>query len=151
MVVYEILIKTGFRFEGWTRDDVFIRLYGRNDEITEKNLRDLDRIAFTRGSTHTFTFETDVNIGDQARIALWRDGYWFTCWYIDWIQITPAGGNASIFPVQKWIKQKRKYFFNHIDTCLPQQDRYREMRQDELRIIQNEYQLEVKEPGLPAQ
>lgn len=151
MVMYDIVVKTGFRFGGWTKDDVFIKLYGNgNDDQT--NFRTINRNAFTRGTTHKFEYESNVDLGLEARIELWRNGYWFTSWYVDWIKITNRRtDNTSTFPVQKWIKQGHHYFFNHIDTCLPQLDRFQNMRIEELRNLQKEYQLEVKEAGLPAQ
>ena len=51
----------------------------------------------------------------------------------------------------KWIKENQRYFFNHIDTCLPQDDTFKEMRILELQNIQRDYQIQVKVPGLPAQ
>ena len=50
----------------------------------------------------------------------------------------------------KWIKDHR-YFFKHIDACLPQDETFKDQRMKELMTIQKEYQLEVKVPGLSAQ
>ena len=48
----------------------------------------------------------------------------------------------------KWIKEDHRYFFKHIDTCLPQDETFKDQRMKELMTIQKEYQLEVKVSGL---
>lgn len=148
---YTIVVKTGFKVGGWTKDDVFITINGQNEQAIEHNFRDFDNNAFTVGALHRFEFENAQDLGPNPTIKLRRTGGFFSVWYIDWIEIVQDGNIQSVFPVQKWIKKDRLYIVNHIDTCLPQNALRGDMRALELESIQKEYQLEVKEPGLPPQ
>ncbi|CAG2249786.1 ALOX5 [Mytilus edulis] len=104
-------------------------------------------------SIDDYTVDSDVNIPEVQRIELWRDNCGlFSNWYLDWIEVTNVeSGITSIFPAMKWIKADHHYIFNHIDTCLPQDDPFKQKRMLELQTIKKDYQLQVKVPGLPAQ
>lgn len=130
---------------------VSIRLHGQE---TRTDTYDLDNF-FKNSSGHIddYLVTSEINIPEIQRIELWRDNqWWYSNWYLEWIEVrNPSSEITTKFPVMKWIKGGQHYFLKHIDTCLPQDEQFKEQRKVELINMQNEYQLEVKIPGLPAQ
>ncbi|XP_071128944.1 polyunsaturated fatty acid 5-lipoxygenase-like [Mytilus edulis] len=153
MVSYKISVKTGDKKGAGTDANVYIILYGKGPQTSKYNLDTFFKNDFEQGSIDDYTVDSDVNIPEVQRIELWRDNYGlFSNWYLDWIEVTNVeSGITSIFPAMKWIKADHHYIFNHIDTCLPQDDPFKQKRMLELQTIKKDYQLQVKVPGLPAQ
>ncbi|CAC5359765.1 ALOX5 [Mytilus coruscus] len=153
MVSYKITVKTGDKKGAGTDANVYIILHGKGIQTNKYTLDTFFKNDFERGNIDNYSVDSEVNIPEVQRIELWRDAYGlFSNWYLDWIEVTNLATNiTSIFPAMKWIKENQRYFFNHIDTCLPQDDPFKEMRMVELQNIQRDYQLQVKVPGLPAQ
>ncbi|VDI25718.1 Hypothetical predicted protein [Mytilus galloprovincialis] len=153
MVSYKISVKTGDKKGAGTDANVYIILHGKGPQTSKYNLDTFFKNDFERGSIDDYTVDSDVNIPEVQRIELWRDNCGlFSNWYLDWIEVTNVeSGITSIFPAMKWIKADHHYIFNHIDTCLPQDDPFKQKRMLELQTIKKDYQLQVKVPGLPAQ
>ncbi|CAG2190836.1 unnamed protein product [Mytilus edulis] len=153
MVSYKISVKTGDKKGAGTDANVYVILHGKGTKTSEQNLDTFFKNDFERGSIDTYSVDSDINIPEVQRIELWRDNNGLLSnWYLDWIEVTNVEtGITSIFPAMKWIKEDNHYFFKHIDTCLPQDDPFKDMRMLELQTIQKDYQLQVKVPGLPAQ
>ncbi|XP_076115119.1 polyunsaturated fatty acid 5-lipoxygenase-like [Mytilus galloprovincialis] len=153
MVSYKISVKTGDKKGAGTDANVYIILHGKGPQTSKYNLDTFFKNDFEQGSIDDYTVDSDVNIPEVQRIELWRDNYGlFSNWYLDWIEVTNVeSGITSIFPAMKWIKADHHYIFNHIDTCLPQDDPFKQKRMLELQTIKKDYQLQVKVPGLPAQ
>ncbi|XP_071127123.1 allene oxide synthase-lipoxygenase protein-like isoform X1 [Mytilus edulis] len=153
MVSYKISVKTGDKKGAGTDANVYVILHGKGTKTSEQNLDTFFKNDFERGSIDTYSVDSDINIPEVQRIELWRDNNGLLSnWYLDWIEVTNVEtGITSIFPAMKWIKEDNHYFFKHIDTCLPQDDPFKDMRMHELQTIQKDYQLQVKVPGLPAQ
>ncbi|XP_052089604.1 allene oxide synthase-lipoxygenase protein-like isoform X1 [Mytilus californianus] len=153
MVSYKITVKTGDKKGAGTDANVYLILHGKGTQTNKQTLDTFFKNDFERGNIDNYSVDSEVNIPEVQRIELWRDAYGlFSNWYLDWIEVTNLATNiTSIFPAMKWIKENQRYFFNHIDTCLPQDDPFKEMRMVELQNIQRDYQLQVKVPGLPAQ
>ena len=153
MASYKIAVKTGDKKGAGTDANVYIVLYGKGIQTNKFTLDTFFKNDFERGNIDNYSVDSEVNIPEVQRIELWRDAYGlFSNWYLDWIEVTNLTTNiTSIFPAMKWIKENQRYFFNHIDTCLPQDDPFKQMRMLELQSIQRDYQIQVKVPGLPAQ
>ncbi|XP_063413651.1 allene oxide synthase-lipoxygenase protein-like [Mytilus trossulus] len=153
MVSYKITVKTGDKKGAGTDANVYIVIHGKGIQTNKFTLDTFFKNDFERGNIDNYSVNADVNIPEVQRIELWRDAYGlFSNWYLDWIEVTNLATNiTTIFPAMKWIKENQRYFFNHIDTCLPQDDPFKEMRMLELQNIQKDYQIQVKIPGLPAQ
>lgn len=146
---YKISVKTGDKRGDGTDANVSIRLHGQE---ARTNTYDLDNF-FQTGNIDDFSVTSEINIPEVQRIELWRDNCgWFSNWYLEWIEVTnPSSEITTKFSVMKWIKSGQHYFLNHIAACLPQDEQFKEQRKMELINMQNQYQLEVKSPGLPAQ
>ncbi|XP_063398550.1 polyunsaturated fatty acid 5-lipoxygenase-like [Mytilus trossulus] len=153
MVSYKISVKTGDKKGAGTDANVYIILHGKGPQTSKYNLDTFFKNDFEEGSIDDYTVDSEVNIPEVQRIELWRDNYGLLSnWYLDWIEVTNVeSGITSIFPAMKWIKADYHYLFNHIDTCLPQDDPFKQKRALELQTIKKDYQLQVKVPGLPAQ
>ncbi|VDI58658.1 Hypothetical predicted protein [Mytilus galloprovincialis] len=152
-VAGSLAVKTGDKKGAGTDANVYIILHGKGPQTSKYNLDTFFKNDFEQGSIDDYTVDSDVNIPEVQRIELWRDNYGlFSNWYLDWIEVTNVeSGITSIFPAMKWIKADHHYIFNHIDTCLPQDDPFKQKRMLELQTIKKDYQLQVKIPGLPAQ
>lgn len=149
---YTISVKTGKDLGATTDDNVFIILYGNNDATQPISLRDIDPNAFHVGNNHKFVVQTPININVRPRIELWREGEDHSNWYVNWIEITDVeNGNNFLFLVQEYTREGTHYTVKDRDTCLPQNDRQIDLRQTKLRALREEYRLEVKIEGLPAQ
>ena len=148
---YKISVKTGDKKGDGTDAHVSIRLHGQE---TRTDTYDFDSF-FKKSAGHIddYSVTSEINIPEIQRIELWRDNQcWFSNWYLEWIEVTnPSSEITTKFPVMKWIKAGQHYFFKHIDTCLPQDEQFKEQRKMELITMKNKYQLEVKIRGLPAQ
>ena len=145
---YKISVQSGDRIGDET--DVSIRLHGQE---TKTDTYDLNNLSKNAGNTGTFYVTSEINIPKVQKIELWRDNRgWSSNWYLECIAVRNQSSQmTTIFPVMKWIKEGPHYFFKPIDTCLPQNEQCKNQRMEELTTMQNEYQLEVKIPGLPAQ
>ncbi|CAC5379791.1 ALOX5 [Mytilus coruscus] len=153
MVSYTISVKTGDQKGAGIDANVYIILHGKGLQTTKVNLDTFFKNNFDRGSIDNYSVDFDVDIPEVKRIELWHDTEGvFSNWYLDWIEVTNVESDiTSLFTVMKWIKADVHYFFNNIDTCLPQDDPFQKMRLVELETMKEEYQLQVKVPGLPAQ
>jgi len=148
---YKISVKTGDKIGDGTDAKVSIRLHGQETRTDTYDLNNFFKNS--AGNIDDYSVTPEINIPEVQRIELWRDNWiWFSNWYLEWIEVTnPSSEITTTFSVMKWIKAGKHYFFNHIDTCLPQDEQFKEQRMMELITMQNQYQLEVKIPGLPAQ
>lgn len=153
MSSYKISVKTGDKKGAGTDANVYIILHGTGTKTDSYNLDTFFKNDFEAGNIDDYSITSAISIPEVQRIELWRDSWGlFSNWYLEWIEVTSLSSKiTSIFPVMKWIKEDHRYFFKHIDTCLPQDEPFKDQRMMELMTIQKEYQLEVKVPGLPAQ
>ncbi|CAC5367932.1 ALOX5 [Mytilus coruscus] len=131
---YEISVKTGDQIGDGTDANVYIILHGNGTKTNEQSLDKCFKNDFKRGNIDRYFVNSEVNILEVQRIELWRDN---------------CGLLTNCNEMDK--KENHRYFFNNIDTYLPQNDPFKEMRISDLQTIQKEYQLQVKIPGLPAQ
>ena len=136
-----------------TDANVYIISHGTGTNTDSYNLDTFFKNDFEAGNIDDYSVTSAISTPEVQRIELWRDsGGLFSNWYLEWIEVTSLSSKiTSIFPVMKWIKEDYRYFFKHIDTCLPQDEPFKDQRMMELMTMQKEYQLEVKVPGLPAQ
>lgn len=153
MVSYKVSVKTGDHIGDGTDANVHIKLYGEGNQTIVHTLNNCFKNNFERDDIDSFLICSLCNISKMQRVELWRDNCGvLSNWYLDWIEVTNKTTNAkNLFPGMKWIKENKCYFFNNIDSCLPQHDPNKESRKSELQDIQKEYQLRVKIQGLPAQ
>jgi len=153
MSSYKISVKTGDKKGAGTDANVYIILHGKGTKTDSCNLDTFFKNDFEAGNIDDYSVTSAINIPEVQRIELWRDNHDSSSnWYLEWIEVrNPSSQMTTIFPVMKWIKAGKHYFFNHIDTCLPQDEQFKEQRKMELITMQNQYQLEVKIPGLSAQ
>ena len=153
MVNYRIDVKTGDSWGAGTNANVEIILRGNGKQTEKFKLNKNWRDDFKRGKTDDFCVTSETNIAEVTNIELWRDSTGlFSSWYVDYIEVTNLMTDiTSMFPVLKWITADKRYPFSHVDTCLPQDDPFKELRALELQSKQKIYQLAVKVPGTVAQ
>ncbi|XP_076117178.1 allene oxide synthase-lipoxygenase protein-like isoform X2 [Mytilus galloprovincialis] len=152
---YNITVQTGDKKGAGTHAHVNIILYGTDGiQTKECKLSNFLKGDFKRGKFESFSIKSEVHISEVRKIELWRDNNGScTNWYLDWIEVTKCNKENSIttvFPALKWIKENYHYFFVN-ETTLPQNDPMKVSRKREMQVLQKEYQLDVKIPGLPAQ
>ncbi|CAG2249787.1 ALOX5 [Mytilus edulis] len=137
MPSYTISVKTGDQKGAGIDANVYIILHGKGLQTTKVNLDTFFKSNFDRGSIDNYTVDFDVDIPEVKRIELWHDTEGVFCnWYLDWIEVTNVESGHHLFIY---------------DTCLPQDDPFQKMRLAELENMKEEYELQVKVPGLPAQ
>lgn len=153
MTRYEITIKTGDIYGAGTNATVRIILHGKGKKTEEFELDNACINDFERNQVDKFFVESQTNILEVDRIELWRNSdFFFGNWFVDYIEVTNLVSKIkTIFPAMKWIRENERYFIKHIDTCLPQDEPFKEHRALELKEIQQKYLLEVKIPGGTAQ
>ena len=152
---YNITVQTGDKKGAGTHAHVNIILYGTDGiQTKECKLSNFLKGDFKRRKFESFSIKSEVHISEVRKIELWRDNNGScTNWYLDWIEVTKCNKENSIttvFPALKWIKENYHYFFVN-ETTLPQNDPMKVSRKREMQVLQKEYQLDVKIPGLPAQ
>lgn len=153
MANYRVDVKTGDVFGAGTDANVRIILHAKGLQTENFLLDKAWKDDFERNSLDQFTVESKTNLPEVERIELWRDATGiFSSWFVDYIEVTNLmTGITSMFPIMRWIRENKRYFINHIDTCLPQDEPFKDLRAIELKYIQQTYQLAVKLPGGPAQ
>ncbi|CAC5359681.1 ALOX5 [Mytilus coruscus] len=153
MVFYKIAVKTSDHIRDGTDANVYIKLYEEGNQTIVHALDNCFKNDFERDHIDIFSVSSQFNISKVQRVELWRDNCGFLSnWYLDWIEVTNKATNTKcLFPAMKWIKENHRYFFNNMDSCLPQDDPFKESRKSKLQDKQKEYELRVNIDGLPAQ
>uniref|UniRef100_A0A3B3ZLT1 PLAT domain-containing protein n=1 Tax=Periophthalmus magnuspinnatus TaxID=409849 RepID=A0A3B3ZLT1_9GOBI len=97
---YTVKIKTGDKKYAGTDANVFMILYGTNDDTGLINLKasKTHKNKFERGMTDEFTVEA-VDLGPLKKIRIGHDG-----WFLDWVDIDAQSlGQKLRFPCGRWL------------------------------------------------
>lgn len=148
---YTIIVKTGDRFLSGTDSTVHIVLHGNTGRATKTAVLDnLFRNDFEQGATDEFCI-CDEDVGDIEWVEVWRDDFGVAAdWFLERITVEKKGKQFH-FPFLRWIKAHVPYRIQHLDTFLPQHDRFADQRSAHVQEKRRLYEFSVKGPGLPAQ
>ncbi|KAL8593845.1 hypothetical protein ACOMHN_065322 [Nucella lapillus] len=91
--------------------------------------------------------------GKISKIQFWRDDAGLASgWYLEKVVVeSKKTGAQFVFPVFRWVRPFYHYFIQHLDTSLPQADKYQQLREMELEEKRKTYKFTQKIPGLPVQ
>lgn len=148
---YTIIVKTGDRFLSGTDSTVHVVLHGNTGQATKPAVLDnLFRNDFEQGATDEFCI-CDGDVGDIEWVEVWRDDFGVAAeWFLERITVESKEKQFH-FPFLRWIKAHERYRIQHLDTFLPQDDRFADQRSAHIEEKRRMYELSVKGPGLPAQ
>ena len=151
---FRILVKTGDRLFAGTDANVTLKLHGKDGEKSDD--LDLDNLFindFEQGSEDVFKLKNVNFEGDVEFIEFWRDDSGIApAWQLERIEITCTDTDKTyVFPVFRWIKANRHYFISHLDTSLPQDETFVDLRKLELEEKRSLYELTYHKNGLPVQ
>ncbi|NXF11356.1 LOXH1 protein, partial [Smithornis capensis] len=103
---YTVKVKTGDKKNAGTDANVFITLYGSNDDtgIVSLKASKINKNKFERGKVDEFTVES-VDIGDLKKIKIGHDNKGnSTGWFLEWVEIdAPSLGQCLKFPCGRWL------------------------------------------------
>ena len=152
---FQVSVTTGDLKGAGTNANVFLVLYDETG-MASSSLK-LDK-AFhddlERGRTDEYRGpRSDTDFGTVSEIEIWRDDAGlFSPWFCDLIVVKDNNtGQSQAFPVQRWIKAGVHYWIPAVHTTLPQDDKYKDIRTEELQDKRKEYVYALKIPGLPVQ
>ncbi|XP_022288265.1 polyunsaturated fatty acid 5-lipoxygenase-like [Crassostrea virginica] len=148
---YTVIVKTGDRFLSGTDSTVRIVLHGDSGNSTQPRVLDnVFRDDFEQGAIDKFSIR-DEDVGDIAWVEVWRDDFGVAAnWFVETI-IVERKGKLFHFPFLRWVKAHTNYRIQHLDTSLPQDDKFLEQRNALLEEKRKLYDFSVKGPGLPVQ
>lgn len=148
---YTVIVKTGDRFLSGTDSTVRIVLHGDSGNSTQPRVLDnVFRDDFEQGAIDKFSIR-DEDVGDIAWVEVWRDDFGVAAdWFVETI-IVERKGKLFHFPFLRWVKAHTNYRIQHLDTSLPQDDKFLEQRNALLEEKRKLYDYSVKGPGLPVQ
>jgi len=144
-----IKIYTGDKEDAGTTAGVHIVLHGDNGESSnELYYGSFFGAYFWRSRADEFVInKSEMSaLGVHTTLShaeLWTSGWILNnSWYVDRIAVENAVTGAEyIFPIQRWVNVGKHYFIDHLDTALPQQEKFPEQREAELQRKFNEYQF----------
>ena len=145
-----IKIYTGYKEDAGTTADVHLVLHGENGESSEELTYDsLFATYFWRGKADQFTMTRSemATLEDHTKLShieLWISGWILTNgWYVDRIIVeNPETSREYVFPIQRWVRHGfKRYFIAHLDTALPQHEKFPQQRQAEIERKFKEYQF----------
>jgi len=152
---FRVSVTTGDVKGAGTDANIYLILYDENEKATQPVK--LNKPFFNdleRGKTDDYTGpRADDDFGVVSKIEIWRDNKGaFSQWYCQVIIVTDTHtGQSQAFPVQRWVKDGVHYKIPAVHTCLPQEDKYPDMRAEELEDKRMMYKYEQKAPGFPVQ
>ncbi|XP_033743196.1 allene oxide synthase-lipoxygenase protein-like [Pecten maximus] len=149
--VYDISVKTGDKKKSGTDANVKICLYCDDGNKTDNyNLDKFFKNDFERGQKDSFSVK-GMSLTRVDYIELWRDTAGIMDdWFVDIVEVV-CSKQVFVFPFFRWIKPNYRYKIRHLDTSLPDNDPFKEQRRMEINNAREQYELEVKVPGFPAQ
>ncbi|KAG7237555.1 hypothetical protein INR49_032172, partial [Caranx melampygus] len=107
---YTIKIKTGEKKYAGTDSDVFIILFGENDDTGIVNLKACKtyKNKFEHGMINEFTVEA-VDLGDLEKIRIGHNNSGASHgWFLDWVEIdAPSQGQRLRFPCGRWLDKRK--------------------------------------------
>ncbi|XP_033121661.1 allene oxide synthase-lipoxygenase protein-like [Anneissia japonica] len=150
---YTIFVKTGDHQGAGTNANVYVVLVNKKGTRSHNiNLDCIWRDDFECGSTDTFPVSGLSNFGDITDIELWRTGYIYDAWYIEWIEVHNNKNNKQyIFPIDRWMTSEKRMRFQEYDCVLPQFSKFPQQRKKELKKKKREYAFAPAIEGLPCQ
>lgn len=156
---YVIYVRTGDRKHAGTDANVRIVLHDDHGNCSEEiTLDNFLKNDFERGALDQFEVPKKMiknvkRLGKVTEIEFWRDDAGLgSDWYVDKIIVENKGTNHMfVFPVFRWVREDWHYRIVHLDTTLPQFDKYPDQRRMELDEKKKTYVFAQKAPGMPAQ
>ncbi|KAJ8314081.1 hypothetical protein KUTeg_008642 [Tegillarca granosa] len=151
---YTVTVKTGDKKYAGTDAYVRIVLHDESEKKTDPIILDnFFRNDFERGQEDIFQLRKLPYFPNFSKLELWRDNSGFgASWYVDTIKLQcEKSGKIYVFPIYRWIKADYHYMFSHLNTSLPQDDKFQEQRRMEMDEKRKIYEVEQKVPGLPLQ
>ena len=152
---FKIIVKTGDLAGAGTDANVFLTLY--DDQGLQSEVFKLDKFLHNdleRGTTEEYVGpKVSDDFGSVSEIEVWRDDAGASAlWYCLLIEVIDnKTQEEKFFPILRWIKKDIHYKIPNEHTCLPQDDKYLELRKEELTEKKELYQFEQKLEGLPVQ
>ncbi|XP_075875519.1 lipoxygenase homology domain-containing protein 1 [Nelusetta ayraudi] len=103
---YTVKIKTGEKKSAGTDANVFIVLFGENDDTGIINLKACKyyRNKFEQGMVNEFTVEA-VDLGELEKLRIGHDNLGGSSgWFLDWVEVdAPSQGLRLRFPCGRWL------------------------------------------------
>ncbi|KAM9858421.1 lipoxygenase homology domain-containing protein 1 [Aulostomus maculatus] len=103
---YTLKIKTGEKKYAGTDANVFVTLFGENDDTGIVNLKACKNYKnkFEQGMINEFTVEA-VDLGDLEKLRIGHDNSGGSPgWFLDWVEIdAPSQGQRLRFPCGRWL------------------------------------------------
>ncbi|XP_004855148.1 lipoxygenase homology domain-containing protein 1 isoform X1 [Heterocephalus glaber] len=103
---FSVTIKTGNKKNAGTDANVFITLFGMQDDngITLMKSSKTNSDKFERDSIEIFTVET-VDLGDLWKVRIGHDNTGKAPgWFVDWVEVdAPSLGKCMTFPCGRWL------------------------------------------------
>uniref|UniRef100_F7CL93 Lipoxygenase homology PLAT domains 1 n=1 Tax=Ornithorhynchus anatinus TaxID=9258 RepID=F7CL93_ORNAN len=123
---YTVSVKTGDKKNAGTDANVFITLFGTEDDtgLTLLKSSKTNKNKFERGKIDVFTVET-VDLGELRKIRIGHDNMGKGAgWFLDWVEVdAPSLGKCLVFPCGRWLDQSeddgalsRDLFHNELQT-----------------------------------
>lgn len=153
-----IFVRTGDRAMAGTDANVKMILHDDSGKQSKEiQLDNFFKNDLETGSLCSFKIRLgrgETVLGPATMIEFWRDSSWFgSGWYVDYIRVKQRGLDIPPrdFPVFRWVKAGYRYKIELHDTSLPQLEKHKNQRQEEIQDKRKLYQLSPKAPGMPAQ
>ncbi|XP_041496830.1 lipoxygenase homology domain-containing protein 1 isoform X2 [Microtus oregoni] len=103
---FSVTVKTGDKKNAGTDANVFITLFGTQDDngITLLKSSKTNSDKFERDSIEIFTVET-LNLGDLWKVRIGHDNTGKAPgWFVDWVEVdAPSLGKCMTFPCGRWL------------------------------------------------
>uniref|UniRef100_A0A8C9HHR1 Lipoxygenase homology domain-containing protein 1 n=1 Tax=Piliocolobus tephrosceles TaxID=591936 RepID=A0A8C9HHR1_9PRIM len=103
---FSVTIKTGVKKNAGTDANVFITLFGTQDDTGMTLLKSskTNSNKFERDSIEIFTVET-LDLGDLWKVRLGHDNTGKAPgWFVDWVEVdAPSLGKCMMFPCGRWL------------------------------------------------
>ncbi|CAH1793219.1 unnamed protein product [Owenia fusiformis] len=154
MAEYTVHVKTGNKRGAGTDGNVYISLIDINER--ESQVIHLDiwwRDDFEAGQKGCYSVKSGrQDLEHVNQIRLWRDDNDAEdTWYVETVVVERCRDkDKSIFPINRWVVANQQLKLQEFDSVLPQFDKNKEQRRQELETKQGKYRLKVHREGLPA-
>nr|XP_004656869.2 lipoxygenase homology domain-containing protein 1 isoform X3 [Jaculus jaculus] len=103
---FSVTVKTGDKKNAGTDANVFITLFGTQDDngMTLLKSSKTNSDKFERGSIEIFTVET-LDLGDLWKVRIGHDNTGKAPgWFVDWVEVdAPSLGKSMTFPCGRWL------------------------------------------------
>jgi len=148
-----INVFTGNKRNSGTNSAVRCILHCKNGEHSQLlNLDNKCTNDFKRGACDQFNVPRDDTFGmtrnsEVVQIELWREQGILELspdWFVDRIDVINRNLNKTyVFPVLRWIENKKRYMLENLDTSLPMDDLHPKERAEELVEKRAEYMIDM--------